>query len=344
MLTNSRKKRHSGFEIWPGFVDALSTILMVVIFVLMTFVVAQLYLTDAISGKDEALSDISRRMEALTHSLEEANTQNQAYAKRTTELEQLLADLRQSLAGLTAELDNERSEKNKTLTANQTLSAQIGELQGQLQRLTAALDASESNVKNHELTISDLSAKLNQALLEKVEELKKVNEQLDTLRAENDKTKAESGIGAYRSEFFAKLKQAIGSRQDIRIVGDRFVFQSELFFAQASAELSQQGQQQLNQLAKALQDITAKIPQDLKWILRVDGHTDSVPIHTSHFQSNWELSAARAIAVVKYLTSKGIGAEHLAAAGFSEHHPLVKGGSPEDLARNRRIEFKLDQR
>jgi len=344
MFTSSRKRRHSPLEIWPGFVDALSTILMVIIFVLMTFVVAQLFLTDALSGRDQALSHLNQRIKSITQSLGESQMKNEAFALRNSELEEVLVQLKQSINALNLELQNEQNEKNTALQANQNLNQQMAELHEHLKRLNEALGASENQVKNQEATINDLSTKLNRALLEKVEELKRLNEQLDSMRTENENAKATNRMEAYRSEFFSRLKQAIGNRQDIRIVGDRFVFQSELFFAQASAELSSEGQAQLNRLAQTLKEITLKIPGGINWVLRVDGHTDLMPIRNPQFPSNWELSSARAIAVVKFLMSKGIEPQHLVAAGFGEHQPLSKGATPEDLARNRRIEFKLDQR
>jgi chemotaxis protein MotB len=166
-----------------------------------------------------------------------------------------------------------------------------------------------------------------------------LNKQVASLEAENKKYKG--SIGAYRSEFFGKLIKAIGDRSDIRIVGDRFVFQSEVLFELASADLGEEGKKQLNSLATALREISEKIPANINWILRVDGHTDRLPIK-SKYPSNWELSSARAISVVKYLISQGIPPERLVAAGFGEFQVLED--DPKGQARNRRIEFKLDQR
>jgi chemotaxis protein MotB len=151
-------------------------------------------------------------------------------------------------------------------------------------------------------------------------------------------------LARYRSEFFGRLREVLGKRKDVRIVGDRFVFQSEVLFETGSAELGGAGQQQLGQLARALTEIAARIPKDLPWVLRVDGHTDRIPIHTPEFRSNWELSTARAISVVRFLIDQGIPADHLAATGFGEHQPLDPGLSEAALRRNRRIELKLTQR
>jgi chemotaxis protein MotB len=151
-------------------------------------------------------------------------------------------------------------------------------------------------------------------------------------------------LASYRSEFFGKLKQVLGERPDIQIVGDRFVFQSEVLFDVGSADIGDAGKQQLAQFAKTLLEIAAEIPGDIDWILRVDGHTDKRPINTSQFHSNWELSSARAIAVVNFLQSQGIPANRLAAAGFAEFRPLDDADDEVAYRRNRRIELKLDQR
>ena len=183
------------------------------------------------------------------------------------------------------------------------------------------LEAAEAEVEQRDVRISDLGRRLNVALASKVQELAR-----------------------YRSEFFGRLREVLGQRQDIRIVGDRFIFQSEVLFASGSAELGEAGKGQMAQLATTLKDISAKIPADLPWVLRVDGHTDSAPIHTAEFPSNWELSAARAISVVQFLIAQGIDPKHLAATGFGEFQPLDTGQGDEAFRRNRRIELKLDSR
>lgn len=202
-----------------------------------------------------------------------------------------------------------------------TLNAQIADLRGQLAQLNQALGASEKLAAEQRVQIVDLGARLNQALASKVQELAR-----------------------YRSEFFGRVREALGDRPDVRIVGDRFVFQSELLFPTAAAALEPAGRERLAALAKTLIDVARTMPADINWVLRVDGHTDARPIATRDFPSNWELSAARAISVVKFLTEQGIPAGRLAAAGFAEHQPLDPSRTEEALARNRRIELKLDQR
>ncbi len=201
------------------------------------------------------------------------------------------------------------------------LNRQIMALRQQLASLATALEVAESANKEQEVQIADLGRRLNVALASKVQELAR-----------------------YRSEFFGRLREVLGNRRDVRIVGDRFVFQSEVLFETGSAELGEMGQRQLGQLAQTLNEIAPRIPKNLPWVLRVDGHTDRVPIHTPEFPSNWELSTARAMSVVRFLMEQGIAADHLAATGFGEHQPLDPGFSEEALRRNRRIELKLTQR
>jgi chemotaxis protein MotB len=209
----------------------------------------------------------------------------------------------------------------------------------------------ETTTVQNENKIQELTQKLNQALLEKIEELNHFNDQINALKEknvslskENETHKSLTRIGQYRSEFFGKLQKVLGNRNDIRIVGDRFVFQSEVLFEKASAELGAEGQKGLDLLVSALKEISQSIPKEIPWILRVDGHTDQLPIRSTQYPSNWELSSARAIAVVKYLIDKGISETNLVAAGFGQYQPLADGKDEKDLAKNRRIEFKLDQR
>ncbi len=200
------------------------------------------------------------------------------------------------------------------------LNRQLAAIRQQLSAIQEALEASESKLKGQEVKIKDLSTRLNAALASKVQELQR-----------------------YRSEFFGRLREALGNRSDIKIVGDRFVFQSEVLFPTGSDELQEGGREQLGKLAATLKDIAAKIPKDIDWVLRVDGHTDVRPIRKT-FASNWELSAARAIAVVKFLIEQGIAPNRLVAAGFGEFQPIDKGQSDEAFARNRRIELKITNR
>jgi len=353
MAFPSRRQRRPGIDIWPGFVDALSQLLIVIIFVLLIFTVAQFYLTNALSGSNEALARLNQQVENLKNLLALENATSDDLRRNLKQIsEQLKASiaerdkLQAQVAELTARTDelratarNEGADKDALLNQKETelqakdaalvqaqsqlalLNEQIAALRDQLQRLAAALDASEQKAKEQEVQIADLGRRLNVALANKVQEL-----------------------ATYRSEFFGRLREILGNRPDIRIVGDRFVFQSEVLFPPGSADLSPEAKTELDLLAGALKDIAAKIPQEIPWVLRVDGHTDKRPISTPQFPSNWELSTARAIAVTKYLISQGIPPSRLAAAGFGEFQPIDPGEGEDAYRKNRRIEFKLTER
>jgi chemotaxis protein MotB len=335
----SRHRRRLGIDIWPGFVDALSQLLMVVIFVVMIFTVAQFYLTNTLSNKDTQLQDLTRRIQELTTQFDLLKTENGSLRDNLTEVskqlkasiaarDQMQIRLSELGAGADESLAQTREQLAEKDTALRTaedqvalLNEQILALRDQLARLSAALDASEQKAKDQEVQIVDLGKRLNVALANKVQEL-----------------------AQYRSEFFGRLREILGNRQDIRIVGDRFVFQSEVLFQPGSADLSPDAQHELDLLAGALKEIIPKIPKDINWILRIDGHTDKRPISTPQFKSNWELSSARATAVVKYLIQQGIPPERLVAAGFAEFQPIDPGDTEDALAKNRRIEFRLTDR
>ena len=190
-----------------------------------------------------------------------------------------------------------------------------------MEALEEALNATEAKDKDAQARIADLGARLNVALAQRVQELNR-----------------------FRSDFFGRLRQILGARPDIRIVGDRFVFQSEVFFQSGASELAAGGSPELDKLAEALTDLEREIPPEIPWIARIDGHTDKRPIQSAQFRSNWELSASRAISVVRYLIAKGVSPQRLAAAGFGEFQPIDQAESPDALARNRRIELKVTER
>ncbi len=470
-----RGSQRSSVNIWPGFVDGLASLLLVVVFVLMVFVIAQFFLSVALSGRDEALDRMERRVGELSDllSLERSENANlrlnvtqlsaelesslgeqetledrleavrqerdalqddlqdaravaedraeeleQAYAtleadkdtieaqlsqlsvlrglrdelheavarletrlaaaqrlaaERSEELAALedrlatadtLAEEREEtvatlqdqlyearstldeqedqLARLDSDLQSQRSRENElTRALTQTeealarrgeltreqearidlLNSQLASLRRQVAQLNAALGAAEAQVDAQDVQIANLGERLNAALATRVQELER-----------------------YRSEFFGRVREALGDRDNVRIVGDRFVFQSEVLFASASAQLGAEGQTAIARFADTLQEVMEDMPEDLDWILRVDGHTDHRPIQTERFPSNWELSTARAAEVVKFLIDAGIPPERLTAAGFGEFQPLEDNDTPEALSRNRRIEFRLTQR
>jgi chemotaxis protein MotB len=258
-----------------------------------------------------AVRDRSKELEARLASEQERTLLAQK------EIEQ--RDIR--LSELQGQLTSEQKLGDEARDQVSLLNAQIAALRDQLSRLSRALEVSEEKSKEQEVQIADLGRRLNLALASKVEELAR-----------------------YRSEFFGRLREVLGDRQDIRVVGDRFVFQSEVLFDQASADLGEPARRQLLPLVEALKDIAEKIPTELNWVLRVDGHTDRRPISTPQFPSNWELSTARAISVVKFLIEQGIPADRLAATGFGEYQPLDNRDDEVAFRRNRRIELKLTER
>jgi chemotaxis protein MotB len=315
MFATHRRQKGVTLDVWPGFVDALATLLIVMIFALMIFVVAQIHLSDALQGSKRGLSSLAAKLQEISNLLQVEQKKNADLTASFGQLQTLKAQMEADFSAKLAASNQQTLDANTQLAL---ITQQVAELNQKLQALNAALQAVEGTSAQQKLTIEDLDKKLTAALAQKVEDLEK-----------------------YRSEFFGKLKELLANRSDVRVVGDRFVFQSEVLFPSASATLEKEGEEKLKQLAQTLKDIAAKMPKDLKWVLRVDGHTDNRPIHTDKFESNWELSSARAISVIKFLIKEGIPAQHLAAAGFGEFHPLEKGANE---ARNRRIELKLDQR
>ncbi len=342
MALGRARRSRPGFDYWPGFVDALSTMLLTMIFLLSVFMLAQFFLSRDISGKDNALLKLNRQIDELTSLLAleragKADSQSSLNALTATldsaqrdklRLEALMAQnaaAAGAAGGQAAEtarvLDAEKQVSSRALAQVEILNQQITALRRQLAALEDALGASESRDRESQARISDLGSRLNLALAQKVQELAR-----------------------YRSDFFGRLREILGSRPGIRVVGDRFVFESEVLFEAGRAEVNPAGRAQMDQVAAAVQDLEREIPPEIPWIMRVDGHTDKRPTSGGAFRSNWDLSAARAIAVVQYLAARGVSPQHLAAAGFGEFQPLDSGDTDEALRRNRRIELKLTDR
>ncbi len=339
-------RRNRGSEdapYWPGFVDAMAQLLLVITFLLSVFMLAQFLLARQIAGQDSALGQLRSQISELTQLLAlekgaKADSDAQLLAltddlnKQKSKTNDLMANLAaqnaagagvgSTITGLQTALDGERKLTSEAMAKVELLNQQIAALRRQLASITAMLDDSETRNRTSEGQIADLGKRLNVALLQKVEELSK-----------------------FRSEFFGRLRKILSQRSDILVVGDRFVFQSEVLFSKGVADLNEAGQVEMTKLAEALKQLEKEIPPDIKWILRVDGHTDADPILVgAKFASNWELSSARATAVVKFLVAKGVGPDHLAAAGFGEFQPLAPGSSEDAKAQNRRIELKLTER
>ncbi|HLZ66343.1 MAG TPA: peptidoglycan -binding protein [Aliidongia sp.] len=330
----SRRSRPSSINIWPGFVDALAQLLMVIIFILLVFTVGQFYLSGAVSDRDLAIKKLTQQLNELTEmlSLEKRASDDLrlnvatlgAQAQQATrDKDALAAKLAQAAADAQAQAQELAQARDKLSAGDvtiATLNANVDALRKQLEELSKALDLAQAQNKDQQAQLADLGNKLNIALASKVEELAK-----------------------YRSEFFGRLKQILGDRPDIRVVGDRFVFQSEVLFDPGMANLEPGARKQLEPVVSALKQISGGIPDNINWILEVDGHTDNRPIATAQFPSNWELSTARAVSVIRFLIDQGIPSEHLAAAGFGEWQPLDKANSDDARRRNRRIELRLTQ-
>ncbi len=337
-----RSRRDSGMNYWPGFVDALSTLILSIIFLLTVFMVAQFFLSQEVAGKDTALARLNAQISRLSDLLSLERT---GKASLEDEVAQLRASLsaaegeRERLRGaasenqnagpgpgqvnaLNSQIDLQKAATARAIAQIENLNQQISALRRQIAALEDALGTSEQKQKDAQLRLTDLGQRLNVALAQRVQELSR-----------------------YRSDFFGKLREILGNRPDIRVVGDRFVFQSEVFFDSGAAVLRPEGRAELDKLASALLDLEKQIPSEINWVLRVDGHTDTRQLSaTSPFKSNWELSAARAISVVQYLIGKGVSPQRLVAAGFGEFQPIDPGSTEDAFGRNRRIELKLTER
>ncbi|MCW6506881.1 peptidoglycan -binding protein [Lichenifustis flavocetrariae] len=336
------RRSHRQVDYWPGFVDALSVMLLVITFLLSVFMLSQFYMSREVTGKDSALSRLNRQIEELTSLLALERSKSTSDQSSLASLQSTLdatTKERNRLQGVidagvlagaseaaqasseTAAVAKEKDNTARAFAQIDILNQQISALRKQLSALEDALGASESRDKESQARIAELGSRLNVALAQKVQELAR-----------------------YRSDFFGRLREILGNRPGIRVVGDRFVFQSEVLFDSGQATMSPDGRAGMDQLAAAIIDLEREIPPDIPWILRVDGHTDKRPITSPQFKSNWDLSASRAIAVVQYLVTKGVDPQRLLAAGFGEFQPIDPGDSEEALRRNRRIELKLTER
>src|SRR3981081_2072396 len=341
-MAHGRIRRDSGLNYWPGFVDALATLILGIVFLLTVFVVVQFFLSQEVAGKDTALSRLNALIATLNDQLAMEKSGKVSLEDEVTRMRASLSDAEserdrlksapapsggaaaeaQSKVGeLTTALDAEKRLSNRALAQVELLGQQIAALRRQLAVLESALDVREKSDRESQAKIADLGQRLNVAMAQRVQELSR-----------------------FRSDFFGRLREILGNRPDVRIVGDRFVFQSEIFFDVGQAVLKPEGRSEIDTLAAALGDLEKQIPSDIAWVLRVDGHTAVRPIASAQFPSNWALSSARAISVVQYLIQKGISPQHLVAAGFGEFQPLDADKTEDAFRRNRRIELKLTER
>ena len=471
-MPSSRSRSYNAASYWPGFVDALAALLVVVVFLIMVFALAQAFLSDALSGRDTVLEQLTAELEELGQML---NLERDSNLKLQLSIAQLSSDLKSSiserdllnvrLSSIEKELATEKATHNDQIfdlnkiikndkdsielqlrdlerlnrdilalkEVRKNLEKKVSVLIGTLENTEGELEKVKEVQRNLEKKVSvlvdtlentegelgkvrDFSKELRAKIVDESERTLLVQEELDkrdirlkellnstkiaekslseekvlsksyqnkisligeqlrqlriqlaalneALEASESKNKEQKTqivnlgkrlnaalatrvqeLARYRSEFFGRLRKTLGNRADIRIVGDRFVFQSEVLFESGAADLNQAGSQQLSLLGTTLRKISKEIPKDLDWVLRVDGHTDERPISTPQFPSNWELSSARSTSVVKYLINQGISPNRLVAAGFGQHQPIDIGSDEIAYRRNRRIEFKLTQR
>ncbi|MCG5500635.1 peptidoglycan -binding protein [Ectothiorhodospira lacustris] len=332
MLPSSRRRSRASLDIWPGFVDVLATVVLVFVFLLMLFVVSQFFLSGVLFQRDQTVETLHHRIGELSRTLALKEVDNvrlegrvqaltatlqTTFEEREAALQAQDAD-RRMLMQIQADLTRERVLGTETQADLEQLQWQLEQVQLQLTALNQALEAREAVITAQRLQVENLGERLNIALADRVQELAR-----------------------YRSEFFGRLRESLADVEDIQIVGDRFRFQSELFFASGSADLEVEGQARLDRVAVLVREIEQRIPADIDWVLMVEGHTDRRPIRTEQFPSNWQLSTARAQRIVDYLIDRGVAPRRLAAAGYGEFHPLDPADTPAALARNRRIEMRL---
>ena len=463
-----RRGRGGNLDVWPGYVDALSTLLMVIIFVLLVFVLAQGFLSVALSSREKAMDQLNLRVAELAELLSLEAAQGEQLRQQLGRLGddlrgtaaardaamQSLALLREERERLTSERDGLRGERDRLgarlsdleLAARSAadragaMERQMAEALGRAERTGGDAARLQRDLRGSQTELAAAQAALEalrreaqaldrqvrverETVTQRLSEMARLSEQIRALTALRDelerraaqeqrgreRAEAESGERArlaesaaaqvalltrqtealraelarlsraldlaeaegrdrnaqitllgqrlnaalaarveelqrYRSDFFGRLRDALGERPEVRIVGDRFIFQGEVLFAPASAELSEAGLRQVRALASVLAEVTPLIPPDVAWVLRVDGHADRNPIRSARFASNWELAAARAIAVAQMLIAEGLPANRVAATSFGDAQPIDPGDSPQALARNRRIELRLTDR
>ncbi len=356
-------KKFNQLNIWPGFVDILATLLIVTIFTILISGIAQMYFNDVIGKKKSEISELDIKISKIAEelSLKEDNIKklknlNLNLKSSLTEKEKLVKTLETNFKKNELRLNLEK-EKNFSLTKNNnelinevkkqnknidlykseilekekkimnnetnifTLEKNVNELKKQIISLSELLNQAEKEDKKNKVRIENLGKKLNLALAGKVQELSE-----------------------YQSIFLRKIKESIGTRRDIIISGDRFIFPSEILFSSASDEIEVKGMNELKMVAKKIKEISDIIPKEIDWVLRIDGHTDVRPIKNKKFNSNWHLSSSRAIKIVNFLISEGIPSYRLVAAGFGEFHPILDKNTDEAYRKNRRIEIKLTNR
>jgi chemotaxis protein MotB len=300
-----------------------------------------------VSGLRTAVTGAASVREQLAAALAAKLAAETARAEALTEAEQKAALLSQANTTLSAQVAQSAEAQRKIALLNE----QVAALRGQLGALQGILDESRNRDSTANVQIQALGNQLNAALAQVAsEERRRASlEEAERRRLEEETRRlaAEAKeLSAYRSDFFGRLRQILGDQEGVRVVGDRFVFSSEVLFPPGGAELSAAGQQEMDKIATILRTIAVEIPSEIDWVIRVDGHTDNVPLSgEGAFVDNWELSQARALSVVRYMVgSLGIAPDRLSANGFGQYQPINPDGTPEARAQNRRIELKLTEK
>ena len=385
-LSRLGNRTRAGDFTWPGFVDALASLLMVFVFVLMVFVLIQANLAYRLSGQDESLIILREELAMLGDLL---SLEREAGAVLSADLARTQAQLEMAenqnslltaqLSSLTAQLTDEKTktttlenilatERLRLTTELTTLSAQTAEQKRELEQMSKSLDQKTQSLKQAATDLSAEQKQSEQARLEidrltvAMQSLRSELTRLRTLLSEKQEQSKKDKIAIanlgkelnaalankvqelqrFRSEFFGRLRTILEGRSDVKVVGDRFVFQSEVLFAPGQASINPEGQDQLGQIADAIMQIIADIPSDIPWILQVEGHTDDIPV-SGVYTDNWDLSTERALSVVRFMVDRGVPSERLAATGYGEFQPITSGNTDADRQKNRRIELKLTQ-
>lgn len=371
-MSRRRSNGSNGLDAWPGYVDALSTLLMVTIFVLLVFVLAEAFLSFALKGSDSTIGLLREQIAELTQSLDVQTAKNATISQELSALNAQLAASQSSNASLTSQLATDTTTISSLQTAQKSMQAQLSDaqvqaaaatgrvsaleaqmqvvgggdlqsklveaqklnqkddaqitllnqqlaaLRAQLEALQVALDAAQDADKKDNVQITDLGKQLNEALARKVSELEQ-----------------------YQSAFFKALSESLQGEKNIKVVGDRFVFESDVLFSSDEAVITPAGKAEIVQVAKAIKAIAKKIPPNVNWVLSVDGYADALPIRGGPYRSNFDLSTARALAVLDLLVASGVPQNRLMASGMGSNNPIAAGTTPADYAQNRRIEFRL---
>ena len=369
MIANKMRRRHVDYT-WPGFVDALSSLLMVIIFVLMIFVLSQFFLSQKMSGQDEALIKLKTNLIELSELLSLERQSTTQLTSHLSILENKIVKLKNKL-----ELENKLNKKNQDeLVKNKVLidfnDKKIKELEQTLDLKIKAILLSKNNMKKKNFEIVEkndfLKAskeeinRLVSASLKLRNKLSQLQALLSVYKAKDKKDKVKTlNIGKdlnsalarkveelqkFKSEFFGRVKELIKDRPEIRIVGDRFVFQSEVLFSLGSVEIGSKGQLEMVKLASTLMEIEKSLPTDIDWILQIEGHTDNLSVRAGQtYKDNWELSTKRALSVLRFLIKQGIKPSRLSASGYGSFQPIDKNNNKNAREKNRRIEMKITQ-